>query len=229
MHTTTSHLTLKALPIEDRPTEKLKRLGTAALSDAELLAVIIRSGTQKETALALSQRLVLSPQNLLESSLEELQMTSGIGQVRAAQIKAAIELGSRLQKLNSPRAEQKIRDPKDAIDLIEGEMKQLTREEFRIILLDSRHRVIKISAISMGTLNATIVHPRDLFREAIKANAAAIILAHNHPSGESEPSKEDIATTQRFIKIGEMTGIPVVDHLIIASGGSISLKQRGEI
>lgn len=223
------HLTLKSLPPTDRPTEKLSRLGAPALSDAELLAVIIRSGTAKETALAVCQRLVLEPKFLLEASLEDLQQTSGIGQVRAAQIKAAIELGSRLTLKTVALPDKKVRQPQEAIAMIEGQMHQLTREEFWVILLDTRHRVIRMRQIAVGSLNATIVHPRDLFREAIRANAAAIILAHNHPSGDAEPSPEDLSTTQRMIKIGEMTGIPVVDHLIIASGGSISLKQRGLI
>lgn len=223
------HLTMKTLPVEDRPTEKLQRLGAAALSEAELLAVIIRSGTHRETALALSQRLLQDLQLLQESSFEELQLLHGVGEVRAAQIKAILELGHRLQLPRAANGKPRIRDPRDAIRLLEGEMRLLRQEEMRVILLDSRHRVIRIQTIAQGTLNSAVTHPRDLFREALKANAAAVIMAHNHPSGDARPSPEDLAATRRFVEVGELTGIPVVDHLIISSSGSLSLKERGEI
>ncbi|MDD2533571.1 MAG: DNA repair protein RadC [Eubacteriales bacterium] len=223
------HMTLKTLPVDDRPTEKLIRLGVSALSDAELVSIIIRSGTAKETALAVSQRLVDPLSRLLDASIEELQLVAGIGQVRAAQIKAALELGNRAQVASVTTVRQKIRSPEDSIALLESDMKLLGREEFRAIFLDSRHQVIRISAITIGTLNASIVHPRDLFREAIRANSAAIILAHNHPSGDSTPSQEDLATTARFQEIGKLMGIAVIDHIIIAHAGSVSLRQLGLI
>lgn len=223
------HLTLKSLPPTDRPTEKLSRLGAPALSDAELLAVIIRSGTAKETALAVCQRLVLEPKFLLEASLEDLQQTSGIGQVRAAQIKAAIELGSRLTLKTVALPDKKVRQPQEAIAMIEGQMHQLTREEFWVILLDTRHRVIRMRQIAVGSLNATIVHPRDLFRDAVKSNAAALILAHNHPSGDCTPSQEDIDATVRFMEMGKLMGVRIVDHIVIAQGGSVSMRQLGLI
>ncbi len=227
-------LTMKSIPQEDRPTEKLSRLGASALSEAELLAIIIRSGTTRETALAVCQRLltdsdVFGLRRLIDLSLEELQSFSGIGQVRAAQIKAALELGNRLQSQGSTVVRKTIKAPDDAIRLLESDMRFLAREEFRVILLDIRNKIIRISPISAGTLNASIVHPRDLFREAVKANAAAIILVHNHPSGDSTPSREDIETTKRFMEIGEMMGVRVVDHLVIAQAGSVSLRQLGLI
>lgn len=227
-------LTMKSIPIEDRPTEKLIRLGSSALTEAELLAIIIRSGTTRETALAVCQRLltdadVFGLRRLIDLSLEELQNFNGIGKVRAAQIKAALELGNRLQSQSASTGRKAIKSPEDAITLLESAMRFLAREEFRVILLDIRNKVIRITSISAGTLNASIVHPRDLFREAVKANAAAIILAHNHPSGDSTPSREDIETTRRFMDIGEMMGVRVVDHLVIAQSGSVSMRQLGLI
>lgn len=250
-----NRLTMKTIPVEDRPTEKLCRLGPNALSVAELLAVIIRSGTTRETALAICQRLLSEAdrggqssgqestpsqpssqdnvpglRRLIDLSLEEMQAVGGIGQVRAAQIKAALELGNRMQSQQSISANRRVvKAPEDAIRLLESDMRFLCREEFRAIMLDIRNRIIRISQISAGSLNASIVHPRDLFREAVKANAAAIILAHNHPSGDSTPSREDIETTKRFMEIGEMMGVKVVDHLVIAQAGSVSLRQLGLI
>jgi DNA repair protein RadC len=268
----TIRLTMKSIPVEDRPTEKLIRLGPQVLSDAELLAIIIRSGTIRETALSVCQRLLnddnpqesdeslqeqvqqaersnsgdgmdhrqqqtkkktpavrLGLRRLIDLSHEELQVFCGIGKVHAAQIKAALELGNRLQSQCSMVDRKAIKTPDDAIKLLESGMRYLAREEFRTILLDIRNRVIRICPISAGTLNASIVHPRDLFREAVKANAAAIILAHNHPSGDSTPSREDIETTKRFMEIGEIMGVRVVDHLVIAQAGSVSLRQLGLI
>ena len=235
----TNRMTMKSIPVLDRPTEKLVRLGSQALSDAELLAIIIRSGTVKESALAVCQRLLAEGKghaggqgglrDLLDKTLEELKVISGIGPVRAAQIKAALELGSRLQGQRSLGSRTTIRVPEDAISVLESEMRFLPREEFRAILLDIRNRIIRISSISAGSLNAAIVHPRDLFREAVKSNAAAMILAHNHPSGDSTPSQEDIEATTRFMEIGKLMGVRIVDHIIIAQEGSASLRQLGLI
>ncbi len=232
-------LTMKSIPLAERPTEKLNQLGGSALSDAELLAVIIRSGTIHESALAVCQRLLAgsgdaddlrSPlRALLDKNLEELKAVPGIGPVRAAQIKAALELGNRLQSPGLAAGRPVVRVPEDAILSLESEMRYLPREEFRAILLDVRNRIIRISLISAGSLNAAIVHPRDLFRDAIKSNAAALILAHNHPSGDSTPSQEDIEATLRFMEMGKLMGVRIVDHVIIAQGGSVSMRQLGLI
>lgn len=279
------HQTMHDLPAEDRPYEKLLAKGAGALTDAELLAVIIRSGSRKESALALSQRLIqhhgplrdhvsttqrsqtagktaaagrqsakgstsadldvthvnriAEPADqsenqpgegldfLRECSLEELMAFPGIGQVKAVQLHAAVELGSRLSRSLRIRHRLQIRSPLDAIALLEPDMVELPREELRLILLDIRNRIIRISRISEGGLSAAIIAPRDLFREAVRANAAAMILAHNHPSGEASPSNDDLATTRKLIDMGEMMGIKVVDHLILAKSGSISMKQNG--
>ncbi|MDD3867609.1 MAG: DNA repair protein RadC, partial [Eubacteriales bacterium] len=146
--------------------------------------------------------------------------------VKASQILAALELGTRAQsQAHKPRTA--IRSPDDAMLLFDGEMRHLPREELRALLLDIRSRVIRTVCLSQGGLSSAVIYPRDLFREAVKANAASLILAHNHPSGDASPSKEDIETTRRLMEAGEMMGIRVVDHLIVAAGGSVSLRQLG--
>ena len=228
------HLTMHDLPEDDRPYEKLLHLGAAALSDAELMAVIIRSGSAQESALALAQRLVRTmggqdpgPGFLRDSSVEELMALPGIGRVKALQLKAAVELGSRAGRNGRLSARRQIRRPEDVLCFLEAEMAALPREELRIVLLDARNRVIRVCRIGEGGLMAAVIQPRDLFREAVKANAAGLILAHNHPSGDATPSAEDIATTRKISEIGEMMGIRIMDHLIVAGGGSVSFRQRG--
>jgi DNA repair protein RadC len=230
-----SHLTMKNLPVGDRPCEKLCQSGAHALSDAELLAVIIRSGSRTETALSLCQRLISQNQPdqglalLTELSLEELTHYPGIGKVKAAQLKAAAEIGSRTTGRIRNRNRQQIRSPEEAMTMMETEMLTLPREELRAIFLDIRNRVIRICRIAEGSLSMSVIQPRDLFREAVRSNAAALILAHNHPSGDASPSREDIDTTRRLRETGDMMGVKVVDHLIIASGGSFSLLKSGLI
>ncbi len=237
MEITPNHLTMRHLPSDDQPYEKLMNQGAQALSDAELLAVIIRSGNRAESALTVCQRL-LSDRNekngcgllaIADKSLEELTARPGIGKVKAVQMKAAIEIGYRAALASRTSNRQLIRSPEDAFLLLDLEMRNLPREELRIILLDVRNKVIRISRISEGGLTASVVFPRDLFREAVKANAAGVILAHNHPSGDATPSREDLETTRRLTEAGEMMCIRIIDHLILAAGGSISLKQHGLI
>lgn len=226
-----THLTMKHWPVDDRPVEKLIRHGARRLTDAELLAVVIRSGSPAATALSLAQQLLSQHtsgglRSISEDSVEELMAIDGIGPVKASQILAALELGTRAQsQAHKPRTA--IRSPDDAMLLLDGEMRHLPREELRALLLDIRSRVIRTVCLSQGGLSSAVIYPRDLFREAVKANAASLILAHNHPSGDASPSKEDIETTRRLMEAGEMMGIRVVDHLIVAAGGSVSLRQLG--
>lgn len=231
------HLTMQDLPADDRPSEKLMHQGAAALSDAELMAVIIRSGSRHETALSLAQRLLNTLGDgansfsglkaLRDSSIEELTAFPGIGRVKAAQLKAAMELGSRVNRNGRLTNRRQIRCPEDILDCLAPEMAVLPREELRAVLLDARNRVIRVCQIGQGGLTGAVIHPRDLFREAVKANAASLILVHNHPSGDASPSDEDIETTRRMAKMGEMMGIQVIDHLVIASSGSTSLREQG--
>ena len=226
------HTTMRDLPEDDRPYEKLLKNGSDTLTESELLAIIIRSGSKHESALSLCQRLLRqNPENglefLRECSLEELMAFPGIGRVKAIQIRAAVELGLRVSCCRKYQARIQIRKPEDALELLEPEMINLPHEELRLILLDIRNRIIRICRICKGGLATAVIYPRDLFREAVKANAAALIMVHNHPSGESTPSSDDLATTRKMVEMGEMMGIKVVDHLILAAGGSISLKRIG--
>ena len=164
---------------------------------------------------------------LVQAEVEELRQISGIGRVKALQLKACVELGNRMINALQNEYRQPIRTPSDAILFLEPRLRLQPREEFHVLLLDTRNRLIRSVHVGGGGLDAAVIYPRDIFREAVKANAAAIMLAHNHPSGDASPSRSDIDSTARFVEIGTMMGIPVLDHLIIASGGSISLKQRG--
>ena len=227
-------LTMRELPVDDRPYEKLIKNGAGSLSDAELIAAIIRSGSRKESALSLSQRLIsrlAGAENSLaflqDSTIEELMLLPGIGQVKALQLKAAVELGRRATQPVRLQQRYQIRQPQDVLAFLESEMASLAREEVRLVLLDTRNRVIRVSQVSQGGLAAAVIKPRDLFRVAVKANAASIILFHNHPSGEATASKDDIETTRRLQDMGEMMGIKLLDHLIIARAGSISLRVKG--
>lgn len=227
--------TMKQIPDSERPGERFCALGPAALTDAELLAIIIRNGNRNSNALQLAQNLIINASDgkggldfLQECSLEELMSHTGIGRVRAIQLKAIIEIAARAGA-GARKPRETIRTPEDAARLVETEMANLPREELRAVLMDIRNRVIRVIRIAEGGLSASVICPRDLFREAVRANAAALILAHNHPSGDPSPSTEDIETTRRFVEMGELMGVRVVDHIIVARGGFTSLKQQGSI
>ena len=235
-----NHLTMHDLPVDDRPTEKLQQLGASVLSDAELIAVIIRSGSRHETALSLAQRLFRghSPSQgqtaapldfLADATVEELSRLPGIGRVKALQLQAAVELGRRVCRHSRSARNARIRQPLDVLHFLEAEMADLPREELRVVLLDSRNRLIRIGTVSAGGLSAAVIQPRDLFRDAVKANAAALILVHNHPSGDPEPSQDDLTTTAQLCQVGTLMGIRILDHLIIGRSGSVSLRQKGQM
>lgn len=222
-------LTVKELPAEDRPREKLQMLGPAMLSTAELLAIIIRTGTKTETAVGLAHRLLNHFGGLTAlqvCTMEELSTVKGIGFAKAAEIKAALEIANRLAV---SRSEQRpvIRNPEDVAGLLMTEMRWLQKEYFRVLLLNTKNHVLAIPTISIGSLNASIVHPREIFKEAIRHSAAAAILVHNHPSGDPSPSGEDIAITKRLKEVGLLMDIAVLDHIIIGDGRYVSLKEQG--
>lgn len=223
--------TIKEMPVDERPREKLIKYGAESLTDAELLALIIRIGNNKRTAVELSQDIInkfggLKALNYL--SINELIEVKGIGNTKAAQIKAVVELGKRLASLE--REEKDIvRTPEDVVQLLMPEMRFLTQEVFKVILLDIKNQVISVPLISKGGLSSSIVHPREVFKEAIKRSAAAMILAHNHPSGIPEPSREDISITKRLLAVGEIMGIDVLDHVIIGDGIYYSMREEGMI
>jgi len=226
-------LRMKDIPASERPYEKLEKFGPETLSNAELLAVIIRTGSAEETSVALAQRLLSLGENrggishLHDLSVEELRMTKGIGRVKALQIKAVLELSKRISAslINSNKVT--IKSPAEVSMLLMEEMRYLKKEVFKVILLNTKNHIIKYLNVSVGSLNASIVHPREVFSEAVKSGCSAILLAHNHPSGDPEPSREDIETTHRLVNAGNILGIKVLDHVIIGDGRYISLKEQG--
>lgn len=224
--------TIKDLPVSERPREKLYSYGPESLSNAELLAIIIRTGHKQDTALDVAQR-ILSMDNrgltyLSEVSIEQLMEVKGIGKCKAAQILAAIEIGKRLSRWGA-HEKTRVNSPVVLANLVMDEMRYLNKEHFRIAILDTKNQILSIENISIGTLNASIVHPRDVFYAAIRRNANSIILIHNHPSGDPEPSKEDISITNRLIQVGDLLGIKVLDHIIIGDNRYISFKEKNLI
>lgn len=221
-------MTIKKMPEDLRPRERMLAVGAQALSNAELLAILLRTGTPQETALEMAQRLLSQPgglRYLAEASLEELKEQRGIGLAKAAQIKAAIELGRRLSVYIANRPV--IQHPGDVASLLMDEMRYLDREHFRTICLNTKNRVLAIDNVAVGSLNASLVHPREVFKGPVKRSAAAIILVHNHPSGDPSPSLEDIQVTRRLVEAGRLLGIEVLDHLILGDGFFISMKEKG--
>jgi DNA repair protein RadC len=221
--------TIKDLPLSERPREKLISYGVEALSNAELLALIIKSGNFEETAVEVAQK-ILSRDNrgiayLADVSLEELMEVKGIGEGKASQILAAIEIGKRLNRIG-PQDKIKISSPMVLVNLLMDEMRYLCKEYFKIAILDTKNQILAIENISIGTLNASIVHPRDVFKIAIKRNANSLILIHNHPSGDPNPSNEDISITNRLVDAGNLIGIKVLDHIIIGDNKYISFKEK---
>lgn len=220
---------MKHLAPHDRPREKLERLGPSALGDNELLAVILGSGSRDAGALALANTLLVHVDGvagLTRSTVLELQQVDGIGRARAAQVLAAVELGRRTllrDATERPRVT-------NAIEIARHLMPQFGAslvEQFGVVMLDTRKRVLRIKIVSMGSLDQTIVHPREVFREAAAASAAAIVLFHNHPSGDPTPSPDDIALTRRLADAGEIMGIEVLDHLILGDGRFFSMRDAG--
>ena len=213
----------------ERPRERLERLGAEALSDAELLAILLRAGVPGENAVQVGQRVLENCGGLgglHRASFAEVCNQHGIGPAKAAQIKAAIEIGRRLSTL-VPDERPCIHSPEDAARLLRYEMSALEQEELRLLILDTRNRVLAIEAVYKGSLNSSQVRVGELFRAAIRRNAAAIIVVHNHPSGDPSPSPEDIAITRALVQAGKLLDIGVLDHLVIAGGRFVSLKERG--
>jgi DNA repair protein RadC len=216
------------LPADDRPRERLAKLGAQALSSAELIAILLRVGVPGESAVAMGQRLLQDLgglSGLHRAAFDELCAQHGIGEAKAAQIKAAIELGRRLM-LESPNERPTINSPGGAAALVQYEMGALEKEEMRVILLNSRNSVIDIVTVAHGSLNAAQVRIGEIFTPAVRKNAAALIAVHNHPSGDPKPSPNDIAVTRAMIEAGKLLDIEVLDHLIIGLGKYTSLKEK---
>lgn len=220
---------IRDLPTEERPRERLIHFGAQAVSSAELVAIILRTGVGGESVLRLSERLLSAfggLPGLARATVTELQQVKGIGPAKAVEIKAALELGRRLLA-TAPQERPQVSSPADAANLLMSEMMLLEKEHLRVILLDTRNRVVKAPTIYIGSLNTSVVRIGELFRPAIKENAAAIIVAHNHPSGDPTPSPEDVRVTRQVAKAGTLLNIELLDHIIIGRNRFVSLKERG--
>jgi len=223
------HATIKDLPEEERPRERLTRYGASVLSNAELLAILLRTGTKEESAISLAHRILVQEQGLrylADINVEQLSSIKGIGKAKAAQIKAAIELGKRLAAFE-PAADKPLKCPQDVAALLMEEMRYLKKEHMKLVLLNVKCNLISVEEISVGSLNASIVHPREVFNPAIRKSSASIIMVHNHPSGDPSPSSEDVSITARIAEAGKLIGIELVDHIIIGDGKYISMKEKG--
>jgi DNA repair protein RadC len=225
------HSKIKDWPVNERPREKLINHGPEVLTEAELLAILIGSGSGKVTAVDLAKTLFVEHKtlrSLAALSVADLKQFKGIGDARAVTIAAAFELARRLQ--SSPDAERRIiKSPSDIAEQFIPTLRDLQQEVFLVILLNSANKIIKEITITKGLLNSSLTHPREVFRHAIVEHAASVILMHNHPSGNPEPSQEDISITKQIVEAGKVVGIPVHDHIIIAGGNFTSLAERGLI
>ncbi|MED4866045.1 DNA repair protein RadC [Heyndrickxia faecalis] len=220
---------IKDFPAEDRPRERLIRTGAESLSNQELLAILLRTGTKEESVLELANRLIRHFEGLRflkDASLEEMTSIKGIGTAKAVQILAAIELGRRIANLLHD-TRYVIRTPQDGANYVMNDMRFLSQEHFVCLYLNIKNQVIHRQTIFIGSLNASIVHPREVFKEALRRSAASIICFHNHPSGDPSPSKEDIEVTKRLAECGKIMGIEILDHLIIGEKKFVSLRQKG--
>ena len=217
---------IKDISKENRPRERLQKYGASSLSDAELLAIILRTGTKKENVIDMSNRLLFEYgiHNLCNLSLKELQKIHGIGHAKAMQINASFEFNKRYNM--SKKCNQIINSSKDVFEYISPKLSNLDKEHFIVIHLNSKNRIIADETVSVGILNASIIHPREIFKSAIKNSVNSIILVHNHPSGDPAPSEEDEEITKKLTKAGELLNIKVLDHVIVGDGKHYSFKEE---
>jgi len=223
-------MTIHDLPLSERPRERLQRLGVEALSAQEILALILGRGISGESVMVTAQRLLSqfgSLKGIAGASLEELSQVKGIGIAKGAQIKAAVELASRVEGYSETADKPLVKTPDDVAGLVHNRLKGKKKEYFLALLLDTRNQLIRVAEISVGSLDSSIVHPREVFKEAISASAASVIFAHNHPSGDTEASEDDVQLTKRLAEAGEIMGIDVLDHIIIGDKSYLSLKREG--
>jgi DNA repair protein RadC len=221
--------TIKDMSIDERPRERLAKLGPQSLTNAELLAILLRVGGVGESAVQVGQRLLQTfggISGIHRASFDELSSQKAVKLAKAAQIKAAIELGRRLV-IESPEERPAVHTPADAAELVHYEMSALEQEELRVLLLDTRNRVTHIETVYRGSVNSSQVRIAEIFKAAIRRNASNIIVVHNHPSGDPTPSPDDVAITRLILQAGELLDIKLLDHIIIGSNRFLSLKERG--
>ncbi|MEG0297092.1 MAG: DNA repair protein RadC [Clostridium sp.] len=226
------NIKLKDMPIFERPREKLLALGVESLTNSELLAIILKTGAKGENVVSLSNRVLTEFDGLdgiLSAGYDDITQIKGIKESKASQILALGELYKRFHTLRSQRQNFKVTCPKDIAELLYNEMGYNNQEVLKLIMLNTKNIVIGKKDIFKGSLNSSIVHPREVFSEALKRNSASIIVCHNHPSGDPSPSKEDINITVRLAECGKIMGIDLLDHIIIGSNKFISLKEKGII
>jgi DNA repair protein RadC len=222
---------MKDLSPDDRPREKLLRHSAAALGDNELVALVLGSGFRGAGALRVANDLLRARggvHGLVRSTIDDLTRTDGVGSAKAAQLLAALELGRRTLAF-APSARVQLLTPRDAASYLMPTFGARPVEQFGIVLLDTKHRVLRTTIVASGTLNSTVVEPRDVFREALLAGAAAVVAFHNHPSGDPSPSPEDLTLTRRLRAAGALMGIDVVDHVVLGDGRYCSLKETGQL
>jgi DNA repair protein RadC len=226
---TNKSLGVKDLPIDDRPREKLLLRGAQNLSDAELIAILLRTGKKGKSVITIAQEILMREGNLATlaaKSIESLVKNEGVGNDKAATLLAAFEISRRIQSQSKWFSDKKITSPQDIADIFIPLLRDEVKERFIVVCLSSANKIIKYETISIGNLNSSIVHPREVFKVAIDCLSASIILIHNHPSGNLEPSNEDISITKRIVEAGKMMDIPIFDHLIIAGNNFTSFVEK---
>jgi DNA repair protein RadC len=224
-----SSFTIHDLPTEERPRERLKKFGPRALSGPELLALVIGRGVAGKSALIIAQDLLRRFKNIRgisEATVDELSGVGGIGLAKAAQLKASFELGRRQDVVDEP-SRYELTSPQNVVKSVRASIEDKAKEHFKLVLLNVRNSILDISTISVGTVNASLVHPREVFKKAIAHGASSVVLAHNHPSGNAEPSEDDVKLTRRLVEAGKLLGIEVLDHVIITATGYTSFKESG--
>jgi DNA repair protein RadC len=226
------HFTTKDLPESLRPRERLAAVGAQRLSDSELIALVIGTGAKGVSSMSLAQEIFCRFERrlgrLAAADLPELSAVPGVGPAKAAQLLAAIELGQRSAVGKTPEKES-LASPEQAARYVMPKMRHLEREHFAALIVNTKMRLIKYVEIAIGGLNSAIIHPRELYKPAVRANGAGLIAVHNHPSGDPDPSREDIILTRRLAEAGKLLGIDLIDHIIIGDDCWVSLKERGHI
>lgn len=219
---------IRDIPTGERPRERLRDRGADSLSNSELLAILLRTGTRAESALDMATKLLARYQGLeglAKASFQELAQSHGVGEAKAAQLLAALELAKRLTKLEGPERPI-IRSPKDVFELLKAEMSLLDQEHFRVVVLNTKNQVMATPTVFVGSVNATTVRVAEVFREAVRQNCPAMIVVHNHPSGDPAPSPEDVSVTRELVAAGKALDVEVLDHVVIGRQGFVSLKEK---